>query len=205
MSTSSKNKLLWALVIILLVANTATLAVFWAGQKKMQQPQEPRGQLKDFIIKELSLDSNQQQQYSLLITDHRSAAKQLREQLAGLKDSLFLLLKDSSLTDAAKNTATTRIAGVTQQLELLHINHFQQLRSICSSAQQQKFDGLLQEIVRRLGASAPPPGPGRYGKRPPDGPPPGERPDGPPLPPGERPDGPPPPGERPDGPPPPKK
>jgi periplasmic protein CpxP/Spy len=184
MSTSSKNKLLWALVIILLVANTATLVIFWAGNKKMQQQQPPRGQLKDFITSELSLDNNQQQQYSVLITEHRAAAKLLREQIAGLKDSLFLLLKVPGLTDAAKDAATTRIAGVTQQLELLHINHFQKVRSICNTAQQQKFDGLLQEIVHRLGASGPPPpGPGRHGRRPPDGPPPpGERPDGPPPP-----------------------
>jgi periplasmic protein CpxP/Spy len=191
MSTSSKNKLLWALVILLLVVNTATLIIFWAGHKKMPPLEAPRGQLKDFIVRELALDSNQQQQYSLLIDEHRSAAKPLREQIAGLKDSLFLLLKDSGLTEATKTAATARIAGVTQQLELLHINHFQKVRSICNAAQQQKFDGLLQEIVQRLGASAPPQGPGKQGKRPPNGPPPGERPDGPP-PPGEKPGGPPP-------------
>jgi periplasmic protein CpxP/Spy len=188
MQTSSKNKLLWALVIILLVANTATLVVFWTGQKKMEKQAPARERLRDFITSELSLSSSQQQQYSLLINEHGAAVKVLREQVAGLKDSLFFLLKDSALTDAAKNAATAKIASVTQQMELLHINHFQQLRNICTATQQQKFDGLLQEMVHRIGIIAPSSGPGQRGRRPPDGPRPGNEPDGPP--PGEKPGGP---------------
>jgi periplasmic protein CpxP/Spy len=193
MATASKNKLLWALVILLLVVNTVTLIIFWAGNKQQQQLPVPQGQLGDFIIKKLSLDSTQQQQYGLLRLAHRPAADSLRTQMNRLKDSLFALLRQGNPDDDAKNAATARIAALTQQLELLHLNHFQQLRAICNPAQQQKFDNILHDIVRRLGM--PPP-------RRPDGPPPaGEGPGA--LPPGERPDGPPP-GERSEGPPPPK-
>jgi periplasmic protein CpxP/Spy len=196
MTTSSKNKLLWALVILLLVANTISLIVFWSGNKQQQQQPAQRGQLGDFITRELGLDSSQQQQYGQLRQAHRAAAESFRTQINGQKDSLFALLKQGNPGDAAKNAATAKIAALTQQLELLHFNHFQQLRAICTPAQQQKFDNILHDIVRRMSMPPPPrrpggPPPGEAGRMPPDGPPPGERPDGPP--PGERPDGPPPP------------
>jgi periplasmic protein CpxP/Spy len=204
MTNLVKNKLLWALVVLLLAANTATLVMYWAGNKKAPQEQPPPpGGVKDFLVKELLLDSSQQQQYSQLRAAHRSATAPLREKVGALKDSLFSLLKEPNPSDAAKNEVAARIAATVQQLELLHLNHFQQIRAICTPAQQQKFDSLLHEITRRFSMQPPmrrPPGAGGN-MPPPDGPPPGERPDGPP--PGERPDGPPP-GERPDGPPPPK-
>jgi periplasmic protein CpxP/Spy len=192
---ATKNKIWWLVILLLLAANTVTLVLFWTGRN--QPPQQGQGPklLAQFLTKELGLDSGQQQQYQQLIQAHRSAAAPLRQRITDLKDSLFLLLKQGNPSDTDKTAATAKIAAITQQLERLHIDHFQQVRAICTSAQQQKFDSLLHEIVRRL--SMPQPGrPGRNG-RPPMEPPPGQGPkDGPP--PGERP-----PGEGPeDGPPP---
>ncbi len=183
---ATKNKILWLIILLLLAANTVTLVLFWTGRN--QPPQQGQGPrlLAEFLTKELQLDSGQQRQYQQLIQAHRSAAAPLRQRITDLKDSLFLLLKQGNPSDTAKAAATAKIAATTQQLERLHIDHFQQVRAICTPAQQQKFDNLLHDIVRRL--SMPPPGrPGRNG-RPPMGPPPGERP------PGEGPDDGPPPG-----------
>lgn len=194
---ATKNKILWLVILLLLAANTVTLVLFWTGRKQQPIQQGPAPQLlAEFLTKELQLDSGQQQQYRQLIQAHRSAAAPLRQRITDLKDSLFVLLKLGNPSDIAKADATAKIAATTQQLERLHIDHFQQVRAICTPPQQQKFDNLLHDIVRRL--SMPPPGgPGRNG-RPPMGPPPGQGPkDGPPPgegPPGEGPkDGPPPP------------
>lgn len=189
---ATKNKIWWLIILLLLAANTVTLVLFWTGRNQ-QSPQQGQGPqlLAEFLTKELQLDSGQQQQYQQLIQAHRSAAAPLRQKIVELKDSLFLLLKQGNPSDTAKAVATAKIAATTQQLERLHIDHFQQVRAICTPNQQQKFDQLLHDIVRRL-SMAPPGGPGRNG-RPPMGPPPGERPphdgpqDGPP--PGERPPG----------------
>jgi periplasmic protein CpxP/Spy len=201
---ATKNKLLWLLIILLLIANTVTLVMFWTGRN---QPQPQQGQppqlLVEYLTKELQLDSGQQHQYQQLILAHRSATAPLRQRVANLKDSLFGLLKQGNPSDTDKEAATAKIAAAVQQLERLHVDHFQQVRALCTPAQQQQFDGLLQNIVRRL--SMPPPNKlgGSQGTngRPPHGPPDGERPPGE-RPPPEGPDGPPLPGERPYGPPP---
>lgn len=173
---ATKNKILWLIILLLLAANTVTLVLFWTGRNQpLQQGQGPR-LLAEFLTKELQLDSGQQRQYQQLIQAHRSAAAPLRQRITDFKDSLFLLLKQGNPSDTDKAAATAKIAATTQQLERLHIDHFQQVRAICTPAQQQKFDNLLHDIVRRL--SMPPPGrPGKNG-RPPMGPPPGERPPG---------------------------
>lgn len=199
---ATKNKIWWLIILLLLVANTVTLVLFWTGRNQQPPQQGPAPQLlAEFLTKELQLDSVQQQQYQQLIQAHRSAAAPLRQRIVDLKDSLFLLLKQGNPSDTAKGAATAKIAATTQQLERLHIDHFQQVRAICTPAQQQQFDNLLHDIVRRL--SMQPPGRPNQNGRPPMGPPPGKGPpNGPP--PGERPPsgGPengPPPGERPPG------
>jgi hypothetical protein len=70
-----------------------------------------------------------------------------------------------------------------QALELLNLDHFQQLRALCNEKQKKKFDGLLDQLAGLMatpsnadGHRPPPPGEGH----PP--PPPGE---GHPPPPGE--------------------
>lgn len=181
---ASKNKLLWLLVIVLLLANTATLAFLWWGNKGQAKPGRP-DQLKDFLTEQLQLDSAQQRQYQLLITAHRTAADPLRRRVGELKDSLFLLLKQSPVNEADKQAATNKIAATVQQLELLHINHFEQVRKLCTPAQQQKFDNLLSDIVRHLSMPPGPRDPGQDGRQGP--PPPGEREGRPGPPPGEGP------------------
>jgi protein CpxP len=184
---ATKNKLLWLVIILLLIANTVTLVLFWTGRN--QQPSTAPEKLGDFITKELSLDSTQQRQYQQLIQAHRASAAPMRRRLADLKDSLFMLLKQVNPSDTAKNAATAQIAAATQQLERLHIDHFQQVRALCTPAQQQKFDSLLHHIVRRL--SMPPRSRPDKSGMPPSGPP------------GEGPNGPPPLRDLPEGPPPP--
>jgi len=58
---NSNKKILTALVVLLLIANVATIGLFWF--KKENKPQQLKGGPAKFIIKELGLDKNQQEQY----------------------------------------------------------------------------------------------------------------------------------------------
>ncbi|MBI5858216.1 MAG: periplasmic heavy metal sensor [Sphingobacteriales bacterium] len=174
MSTGTKNKLLTWLVILLLVANAATLAMFWLNKRKGPPP--VKGVPNEFLIKELKLDSAQQQQLDVLVKEHRQKAEEIREKVRAAKDSLFELVKQTTATDSAKQAAAAACSKLTEELDVLTVNHFQKIRALCNTDQQKKFDDIIHDITRMMGQPQPP---GRRGGPPPPGGPHG---DGPPPP-----------------------
>ena len=183
MSTTAKNKLLTGLVILLLIANIATLVFFWMGMKKREPHPGKQGSPSAYLIEKLSFNKDQQTQYEALVKQHREQVKQLHEQTKAVKDSFFDLLQSTIVNDSLQNHLANEIAALNKQTDLITFNHFKEVRKICTPDQQKEFDKILKDILHMMS------GPGPQGKRP-EGPPPGDKGmhDGPP--PGE--DGPPP-------------
>ena len=167
MNTVAKNKLLTWLVILLLVANAASIAMFWLSRDK--KPPAPKGTPQEFLVKELKLDTKQQEQFDVLRKEHRKAADQLREKIKGAKESFFDLLKQGNVTDSAKKSAAKNVSTYTEELDILTLDHFQKVRALCTADQQKKFDEIIQQVTRMMGAPRPPHGPGGPPR---DGPPP---------------------------------
>jgi len=157
-------------VILLLVANAATIAMFWLN-KKQHLPQS-KGTPKYFLIKELKLDTAQQAQLETLVKEHRKAADQLRKKIKGAKESFFDLLKHANVSDSAKQYAAKGVSSYTEELDLLTLNHFQKIRALCTVEQQKKFDEIIQQVTRMMGHPRPPAGPDGPKGPPRDGPPP---------------------------------
>lgn len=168
MSTLFRNKILSGLVILLLIANITTLIMFWMSMK--HKPSRPQQQAQDFIVKELSMNAEQQKQYNTMVADHRKQSKEINNQIRSYKDSLFNLLNNETATGTEKNTFATKIASLTQQLDLLTFEHFKEVRKICNPEQQKKFDKIIKDVLRMMAAPAPGRGHGGPG---PEGPPPG--------------------------------
>ena len=162
------------LVIFLLIANAATLVVFWMD--RMKPGPGPKGEVKDFLAKELKMDSLQQQKFEVLREEHHHAVDSLRTEVRQAKDRLFDLVKDNTATDSLKLATAEEVSRITEKIDLITLDHFQKLRAICTPEQQTKFDELLHEVVNRLGAPPAPKGP------PPGGPGRPEGPEGPPPP-----------------------
>ena len=163
-----------ALVILLLVANTATLVIFWIDRAK--HGPGPKGEVKDFLVKELKMDSVQQEKFEVLREEHHHAVDSLRAEVRQAKDHLFDLVKDNTATDSLKLATAEEVSRITEKIDLITLDHFQKLRAICTPEQQIKFDELLHEVVNRLGAPPAPKGPPPGGLGRPEGP------DGPPPP-----------------------
>ena len=163
MNHGMKNKLLTALVVLLLIANAATLALFWMGKAK--HPPRPKGTPQEFLVKELKLDTKQQEQLDVLRKEHREAADELREKIKDAKESFFDLLKQANVTDSAKQAAAKAVSSNTEALDLMTLNHFQKLRTLCTPEQQNKFDKIIHEVASMIGQPRPPGGP--EGDRPP--------------------------------------
>jgi len=165
MNSSTKNKLLVGLVLLLVVANAATIAFFWFGRHKNQPP--AKGSARDFLVNQLKLDAKQTAQYDELIKEHRSNAEQLRIKTKDAKEAFFHLLREPVITDSAKSAAAKAVSVNTEALDLLTLEHFQKVRALCTPDQQRRFDDIIYEVVRMMGQPRPPGGPGPGAGHPP--------------------------------------
>ena len=181
MNNANKNKFLTWLVATLLVANAVTILFFWINRPERMQG--PKGSPREFLVNALELDSSQLDAFQALIEKHQASARPLKKEIRTAKENLFQLLKQPVIPGPEKMKAVQAITLNIQALELLNLDHFQQLRALCNEKQKKKFDGLLDQLAGLMatpsnadGHRPPPPGEGH----PP--PPPGE---GHPPPPGE--------------------
>jgi len=158
MNHPTKNKLLTGLVILLLAANAATIAVFWLSKPK--QPRGPKGNPAEFLVKELALDNKQQEQLNVLVKAHREGAQQLREKIKEAKEAFFNLLKEPAIADSTKHNAAKAVSSITEQLDIMTWDHFKQVRELCTTEQQKKFDEIIHQVTGIIGQQRPPMGPG---------------------------------------------
>lgn len=171
MNHLSKNKLLTWLVVLLLVANVATITMVWLD--KNRQNVRPKGAPAEFLIKSLNLDSKQQAQLDVLRKAHRSAVQPLRNLVKESKDAFFDLLKESNISDSVKQLAAKKISVLTEEIDLVTFNHFLKVRAICRPDQQLKFDAIIDEVINMMvqqqGGQIGPPPVGADGHRTPPG------------------------------------
>jgi periplasmic protein CpxP/Spy len=180
MEHTTKNKLLTWLVVLLLIANAASITMFWIGKEKalpvQQEQQQQRERPAEFLIRELRLDTKQQEQLEVLRAAHTDAAVVLRKELGKAKKIFFALIKQPGITDSMKLAAAKPVSDITEKLDLLALNHFIKVRAICNAEQQQKFDKIIEQVTEMISKAGeapprdenrPPPDNDRKGKRPP--------------------------------------
>jgi protein CpxP len=178
MNYFNRTKWLTILVLILVALNIATVTAFWLLKDRRSGPPPPQSGVTDFLVKELGFDSVQKQQLQQLVEAHRREVMDTRRGNREAKDSFFALLKEPNITDAMLAAAAIKANAPDQQLEMITFRHFQKVRALCTAAQQQKFDHIIQQVLRMNappGGQQGPPPPGLNGQRPGDGPPPARR------------------------------
>lgn len=176
---NKNDKSLWVniLVIIFLIANAVILTWLWINRATAPQAagnenfsaKEPAF---EFIIRELNLNKAQQNAYFQLRKVHQDELRPLIDSLDKARRIFFNLLKDSTADEVQQEAQSAVSMRLHQQVELANFRHFKQLRLICTTEQQRKFDAIIDEVLRRFGNRRPPPKdrlpfPGH-----PDGPPP---------------------------------
>lgn len=171
----NRNKWLTIAFLLLVALNIATLGAFWILKDKEQAPPAGmRNGVTEFLVKELGLDSTQQQRFREMVAEHRKGMNEIRRLNRAAKDSFFDLLREPNIDDATLAKAAAAANLPDEQMEMITFRHFQQLRAICNDKQKAKFDEIIHEVLRMNARGNPPPPPGGPGHFPPGGPPPGE-------------------------------
>lgn len=150
-----KNTIVLITLLFLIVMNGVLL--YLVVQKPERQKRHPR----EFLVKELALNREQQEQYENLARDHHHKMRKLDDRFKRIKGDLFRNLGNPN---AEKETdSLTRLIGrLSQERELELFQHFSEIERICTPEQKQK--------LKRLVAGA------LHPKGPPHGPPPRDRP-----------------------------
>lgn len=178
MEHNKKNKLLTWLVLLLLIANAGSIAMFWLDKEKQPaRQQQHRERPAEFLKRILQLDTKQQAQLEVLRAKHKDSAIDLRKQLQTAKESFFLLIKQPGVTDSMKLAAAKSVSMVNEKIGLLTLNHFIKVRAICTAAQQIKFDEIIKQLTEMISKAGedppgdenqpPPPANGKEENRPP--------------------------------------
>jgi periplasmic protein CpxP/Spy len=167
----SKNKILISSIVVLAALNIATLATLWwfAGRQNDLPQIAGRSGLRahEFLVRELRLTDEQQLRYKQMREEHAATTRQLLEQLRNQKKDFFELVRNNNLDEAEIVRKSNAIAQLQSEIDRATLHHFQQIRMMCTEHQRLKFDSVMNEVLRMLGA--PPPPRGQQG--PPDLPP----------------------------------
>ncbi len=173
MNNHPKNRFWIIMVIILVIMNIATIATFWFLRENDPAKRQGQGRgAMNFLVKELQLDSLQQEKFKDLREEHQQQMREVRTQIRDAKDAMFALLKSPEASDTIIEKASLVTAALEAKIDIITFRHFKKVRALCDSSQQIKFDSIISQVVKMIA-----PGPG--GNRPP-GPPPMGAPDGPP-------------------------
>lgn len=141
------------IIAVLVLMNIATLATLWL--RPMGPPPPGRPGAEHFLVKELNLNEEQAAKFKQLRTQHFDKTKGLeREMREGRRRIIEELAKNKPDTTAAfaiRQTHSTNIAT----LDSLLITHYLELRTLLTSAQQEKLGHVFLESIRPPGGAPP--------------------------------------------------
>ncbi len=139
----SKIKFLTLLSVVLAIINLALIGFFLLGPADGKKKPEP----KKYILKQLNLDKEQVAQYDVLIEAHQKERIVLNKKIMELRNQLYpIALKDGDVSK--KDQMLVQLDVVHQDLERLHLAHFEALKKICRADQIQQFEALVDELTR---------------------------------------------------------
>lgn len=152
MSTNSKNKLLLIAVIGLLLINIAMLFFFLNRDPEKRGPRGGReARMTEFLKQKVGFNAKQLEQYDTLSKQHREKIRSSFDEMRNSKERLLKDLGASAFSDSAMQLAAAQSAGIQKEMELKMLQHFADIRRICTPDQQPKFDSLFYKIWSRKG------------------------------------------------------
>jgi periplasmic protein CpxP/Spy len=159
--TSKQIKAAAIIVGLLVVLNIALIATIWLQRDRNKMPPPPgQSDAQQILVKELSLNDRQVRSFDSLRTVHFRQIGELKQQMRQLKDGFFSGIgKPASSPDSIAGA----IGQVQTKIELSTYHHFAAVRNLCDPAQQQKFDRIINDVLRSLkpgGPEGPPRRPG---------------------------------------------
>ncbi|MDO8999998.1 MAG: hypothetical protein Q7W45_09555 [Bacteroidota bacterium] len=148
----NKTRLLGIAVISLLLINLGILAImfFKHGPPPMGKMAHSEGP-KKIIIERLKFDAEQQKQYEVIITEHKTKTKELNKKSRELHDDLFSLLINNTIDKTISDSLIQTIANNQKAIDNLNFEHFQKIKAICKNEQIERYNNFVLELTHLFG------------------------------------------------------
>ncbi len=145
-----KNRVLILVIAILLLVNVGTISfiLFFRGDGDGFPAKRGRFAVDPFIEEELHLSETQQQQFATLRKEHFSKAEALIREKHELRKAMLGLLREDTVNEDQMHRMAAAIGMKESELAVATFEHFRSLRSLCSPDQQQKFDTIIQDVLK---------------------------------------------------------
>ena len=174
MESTTKNKVLYIVLAVLVLLNIVSLGSMWFmksrdrmppvgpgmhppfGMHQQQQGIHPFMDGKMFLAEELKFTPEQNEKFSKLRDEHFTSSRKLIEEMHKSMDDMMELLKTKD-GDVKAEEYAAKTSAIQKELQLSAYKHFKSIRDICDDKQKEKFDVLLKDITKMMAPQGPPP------------------------------------------------
>jgi hypothetical protein len=140
----NKSRIYIVIIVLLVICNG--ILGFFLFSKPGPPPEHPdHKKPKEVVAEKLNFSEEQVAAYEDAIKAHRDKISVYEEELRHLKDALFAtVLQETEPAEAAELAA--KIGDIQTNIELLHVAHFRDLKTICTPDQADEFEALVKEL-----------------------------------------------------------
>jgi periplasmic protein CpxP/Spy len=142
----NKTKVLIVSVVTLMLLNVGLMA-FFVVMKPRLDAGDGNGPRK-IIIEKLHFDAPQQEEYAVLIDEHRGQIERMEAQIRQTKESLYSQLNQSVVDERVKDSLIAVLVDCQKQIENAHFSHFQKIKLLCNTPEQKED---FKDLAKQLG------------------------------------------------------
>jgi Spy/CpxP family protein refolding chaperone len=150
MDIFTQNKVLIRIVILLTVLNLLFIGLFlWKDIIHKPPPQGKTNEFRDvsdILKRELDLSKEQVDKIRILRSSYFKTEEALATVIKGQRDSINMIMFSKRTNEELVRSLARRVAENDYKMELLRFEQAQELKSVCTPEQVEKFEGLIIEI-----------------------------------------------------------
>jgi len=151
MDLFAQNKLLLRIVILLAVLNAMSIGIllwkeFSRHPNQAPPPSRERSTVTSALQHELNLSADQVDQFKRLRAGYSEREEAVRQAIRTERDSMNSAMFNRQTDEAGVLALARRIADNEYEMELLRFKQSQELKSLCTPEQLEKFERLVIEM-----------------------------------------------------------
>lgn len=149
MDIFAQKKFLLSMVAVLTVLNIVCIGVFLWKDFSHRPPQPPPHHFRDvagILKRELQLSDEQSMKIDMLRSDFFEREKVVLSILRSQRDSMNMEMFNKNTNHEVVQALARRVADNEYTMEMLRYEQAQQLKSVCTPQQLEKFEELMLEI-----------------------------------------------------------
>jgi Spy/CpxP family protein refolding chaperone len=106
--------------------------------------------MKESLKNDVGFNDQQMAEYEDRVNLHRRQMRPLFEDISRTKEAFYQMLTKPGTQDSLLNSAAKEIGEKQKLIDLKIFMHFQNIRQLCTPAQQPMFDSLILRVVHRM-------------------------------------------------------